>query len=108
MDEIWITDLMHPTLSLRDSKLDSILRTRNSHELVLVSTHLYILVLLSTADAHTFDYIIDLEKEAAKYDPHGEYVRRWLPMLARLPTQVSCRLSTVCGGCPCWLASPRK
>ncbi len=39
------------------------------------------------ADAHPFSHMMDLEKEAARFDPDGEYVRRWLPILARLPTK---------------------
>jgi deoxyribodipyrimidine photolyase len=31
--------------------------------------------------------MLDLDKEAARFDPDGEYVRRWLPVLSRLPTQ---------------------
>ncbi len=41
----------------------------------------------AAADAHPFDYIVDLDKEARRFDPDGEYVCRWLPVLARLPTQ---------------------
>jgi len=39
------------------------------------------------ADAHPFAYMIDLEAEATRFDPDGEFVRRWLPALARLPTR---------------------
>ncbi len=39
------------------------------------------------SDAHPFSYMMDLEKEALRFDPDGEYVRRWLPVLSRLPTQ---------------------
>mmetsp|Transcript_6370 Transcript_6370/g.14137 ORF Transcript_6370/g.14137 Transcript_6370/m.14137 type:complete len:935 (-) Transcript_6370:1153-3957(-) len=38
------------------------------------------------ADAHPFSFIIDLGPESARLDPDGEYVRRWLPALAQLPT----------------------
>lgn len=31
--------------------------------------------------------MIDIEQESAKFDPDGEYVRRWLPVLACIPTQ---------------------
>lgn len=31
---------------------------------------------------------MDLGAEARRFDPEGEYVRRWLPVLARMPTQV--------------------
>lgn len=36
-------------------------------------------------DAHPFDFMLDQIEEAKKYDPDGNYVRRWLPALARLP-----------------------
>lgn len=39
------------------------------------------------SDAHPFEKMIDLESESARFDPDGEYVRRWLPVLARLPTK---------------------
>ena len=39
------------------------------------------------ADAHPFSFIIDLTSECARLDPDGEYVRRWLPALALLPTE---------------------
>ncbi len=29
---------------------------------------------------------MDLEREAKRFDSDGEYVRRWLPVLSRLPT----------------------
>jgi hypothetical protein len=31
--------------------------------------------------------MLDTEAEAARFDPSGEYVRRWLPALSRLPSQ---------------------
>lgn len=37
------------------------------------------------SDAKPFSYIMDLEAEALRFDPDGEYVRRWLPVLSRLP-----------------------
>jgi hypothetical protein len=37
-------------------------------------------------DAHEFGYLIDHVTESKKYDPKGNYIRRWLPALARLPT----------------------
>lgn len=37
------------------------------------------------SDAKPFSYVPDLEVEAARFDPDGAYVRRWLPVLARLP-----------------------
>ena len=36
-------------------------------------------------DALPFDYMMDEVVEAKKFDPDGNYVRRWLPALARLP-----------------------
>jgi deoxyribodipyrimidine photolyase len=39
------------------------------------------------ADAHPFSYIMDLTAECKRLDPDGEYVRRWLPALALLPTE---------------------
>ncbi|KAK6246057.1 hypothetical protein SCA6_009147 [Theobroma cacao] len=37
-------------------------------------------------DGREFDRIDNPQFEGYKFDPHGEYVRRWLPELARLPT----------------------
>ena len=31
--------------------------------------------------------MINHREEARKYDPQGNYVRRWLPVLARLPVE---------------------
>ena len=39
------------------------------------------------ADAHPFEYMFNQVVEATKHDPDGNYVRRWLPVLARLPTR---------------------
>ncbi|KAG7672050.1 hypothetical protein Ndes2526B_g06988 [Nannochloris sp. 'desiccata'] len=39
------------------------------------------------SDAHPFEHIIDLESEAKRFDPKGNYVRRWIPVLARLPAK---------------------
>eukprot|EP00887_Chlorella_sp_A99_P005593 scaffold1.g5593.t1 len=39
------------------------------------------------ADAHDFGYMIDLATECKRFDPDGNYVRRWLPVLARLPAR---------------------
>ncbi|XRB21074.1 cryptochrome-1 [Pseudoscourfieldia marina] len=39
------------------------------------------------ADGHTFMTQIDLEMEARRFDPNGNYVRRWITQLSRLPTQ---------------------
>ena len=39
------------------------------------------------ADAHPLEYVMDLEAEAKRFDPGGNYIRRWLPVLARLPAK---------------------
>ncbi|KAK9817351.1 hypothetical protein WJX74_009833 [Apatococcus lobatus] len=36
-------------------------------------------------DAHPFTYLMDHAQESERFDPDGNYVRRWLPVLARLP-----------------------
>ncbi|CAL9761918.1 unnamed protein product [Musa acuminata subsp. burmannicoides] len=41
----------------------------------------------SLPDGRELDRIDNPQFEGYKFDPHGEYVRRWLPELARLPTQ---------------------
>ncbi|KAJ6814638.1 cryptochrome-1 [Iris pallida] len=38
-------------------------------------------------DGRDFDRIDNPQLEGYKFDPYGEYVRRWLPELARLPTE---------------------
>ncbi|PIA55187.1 hypothetical protein AQUCO_00800130v1 [Aquilegia coerulea] len=38
-------------------------------------------------DGREFDRIDNPQVEGYKFDPNGEYVRRWLPELARLPTE---------------------
>ncbi|XP_010538941.2 PREDICTED: cryptochrome-1 [Tarenaya hassleriana] len=38
-------------------------------------------------DSREFDRIDNPQFEGYKFDPHGEYVRRWLPELSRLPTE---------------------
>ncbi|XP_028098729.1 cryptochrome-1-like [Camellia sinensis] len=38
-------------------------------------------------DSREFDCIDNPQFEGYKFDPNGEYVRRWLPELARLPTE---------------------
>ncbi|KAL3619692.1 Cryptochrome-1 [Castilleja foliolosa] len=38
-------------------------------------------------DGREFDRIDNTQFEGYKFDPNGEYVRRWLPELARLPTE---------------------
>ncbi|CAN0877331.1 CRY1 [Linum grandiflorum] len=38
-------------------------------------------------DGRQFDRIDNPQFEGYKFDPNGEYVRRWLPELARLPTE---------------------
>jgi len=39
------------------------------------------------ADSDPFAKMFDLEEKSKEVDPKGAYVRRWLPMLARLPNQ---------------------
>ncbi|KAL4431148.1 hypothetical protein ABPG75_006404 [Micractinium tetrahymenae] len=39
------------------------------------------------ADAHEFSSTIHHHTEARRFDPDGNYVRRWLPVLARLPAK---------------------
>ena len=39
------------------------------------------------ADAHPFGYMLDFSREALRFDPSGNYVRRWLPVLSRLPSK---------------------
>ena len=39
------------------------------------------------ADSDPFAKMLDLEAKSKEIDPRGVYVRRWLPMLARLPNQ---------------------
>lgn len=38
-------------------------------------------------DGHGLDRIDNPQLEANKWDPHGEYVRKWLPELSRLPSE---------------------
>ncbi|XP_023524098.1 cryptochrome-1-like isoform X2 [Cucurbita pepo subsp. pepo] len=38
-------------------------------------------------DSREFDRIDNPQLEGYKFDPYGEYVRRWLPELSRLPTE---------------------
>ena len=42
---------------------------------------------LCAADGHPLSHMINHREEARKYDPQGNYVRRWLPVLARLPVE---------------------
>lgn len=40
------------------------------------------------ADAHPFSYMLDpVDKEAKRFDPDGNFVRRWLPSLSRVPAK---------------------
>ncbi|XP_010556906.1 PREDICTED: cryptochrome-1 isoform X2 [Tarenaya hassleriana] len=41
----------------------------------------------SLPDGHELNRLDSPEIQGAKYDPEGEYVRQWLPELARLPTE---------------------
>jgi len=38
-------------------------------------------------DSKPFSYIMDYEAEASKFDPDGKYVKKWLPLLARVPAK---------------------
>ena len=38
-------------------------------------------------DAHPFSYCMDLERETKRFDPDGNFVRRWMPVLSRLPKE---------------------
>ena len=39
------------------------------------------------ADAKPFLHMLDLTAESARFDPDGHYVRRWLPVLSRMPAK---------------------
>ena len=39
------------------------------------------------SDGHLFSEVMNLEEEVKGLDPMGMYVRRWLPVLARIPTE---------------------
>ena len=39
------------------------------------------------ADGHSFMIQIDLQSEARRFDPKGNYVRRWIAQLSRLPAK---------------------
>eukprot|EP00249_Psilotum_nudum_P012457 c23797_g1_i1 orf=578-2497(+) len=41
----------------------------------------------SLPDGHELDLMYNPQTEGYKHDPHGEYVRQWLPELARLPAE---------------------
>ncbi|KAH7301102.1 hypothetical protein KP509_23G012400 [Ceratopteris richardii] len=41
----------------------------------------------SLPDGHELDRIDNPQIEGYRFDPYGEYVRRWLPELSRLPTE---------------------
>ncbi|GAB2217728.1 hypothetical protein Droror1_Dr00000936 [Drosera rotundifolia] len=41
----------------------------------------------SLPDGHDLQRLDDPEVQGSKYDPQGEYVRQWLPELARMPTE---------------------
>lgn len=41
----------------------------------------------SLPDGHDLHRLDDPELQGSKYDPEGEYVRQWLPELARMPTE---------------------
>lgn len=48
---------------------------------------LSLLLMRPSADAHPFSYMLNHKTEAQRFDPDGNYVRRWLPALARLPVK---------------------
>ncbi|KAL2921332.1 Cryptochrome-2 [Bienertia sinuspersici] len=41
----------------------------------------------SLPDGHDLHRMDDPELQGSKYDPEGEYIRQWLPELARMPTE---------------------
>ncbi|KAG9445644.1 hypothetical protein H6P81_011772 [Aristolochia fimbriata] len=41
----------------------------------------------SLPDGHELDRLDDPEVQGCKFDPEGEYVRHWIPELARMPTE---------------------
>ncbi|GAB2294440.1 Cryptochrome-2 [Dionaea muscipula] len=41
----------------------------------------------SLPDGHDLNRLDDPEVQGSKFDPEGEYVRQWLPELARMPTE---------------------
>ncbi|AES60287.1 putative deoxyribodipyrimidine photo-lyase [Medicago truncatula] len=41
----------------------------------------------SLPDGHELERLDDPEIQGTKYDPEGEYIRQWLPELARIPTE---------------------
>ncbi|XP_057531201.1 cryptochrome-1 [Amaranthus tricolor] len=41
----------------------------------------------SLPDGHDLHRLDDPELQGSKYDPEGEYIRQWLPELARMPTE---------------------
>lgn len=44
-------------------------------------------ILLTFSENSLIQEFVSLQFEGYKFDPNGEYVRRWLPELARLPTE---------------------
>ncbi len=60
-----------------------------------------------SADAHSFDYMLVHSQEAKKFDPDGNYVRRWLPVLGRMPAKWihRCLLTRHCFRAFCIIAS---
>lgn len=52
------------------------------------------------ADAHSFDYMLVHSREAKKFDPDGNYVRRWLPVLGRMPAKWIHRCCLMSRGIP--------
>jgi len=56
------------------------------------------------ADAHPFGYMLDFSREALRFDPSGNYVRRWLPVLSRLPSKYIHRCVPAPAALPCTVA----
>lgn len=38
-------------------------------------------------DAHPFNYMLDVESESKRFDPHGNFIRQWIPALSRVPLE---------------------
>ena len=36
-------------------------------------------------DAQPYSHLMDYEEECSRFDPEGKYVRKWLPLLSRIP-----------------------
>mmetsp|Transcript_6766 Transcript_6766/g.16505 ORF Transcript_6766/g.16505 Transcript_6766/m.16505 type:complete len:606 (+) Transcript_6766:156-1973(+) len=38
-------------------------------------------------DAQPYSYLMNYEEECSRFDPEGKYVRKWLPLLSRVPAK---------------------